>query len=175
MYITLAHAGFVVKSETVYKDPNHSLTVCCLYSCFRYVVMYPHPQTAHTKTNSHSAFLPLCRKAWRLGEEGREDEVAWEGLSPNRSICFLVCSPGWLLAPAQLLHRLQPDARHKHTYTYIPTYTHTHRTALYTSKSQWAFLFSTILCFLFSIKRKRFSRWPSIRYPCLGRKTWTIN
>lgn len=41
-------------------------------------------------------------------EEGQEDKMAWEGLSPNQSICFLVCPPGWLLAPARLLHSTQP-------------------------------------------------------------------
>ncbi len=85
-----------------------------------------HPPN-HTRTLSHSAsFLRLCGEACRLEEEGQEDEVAWEGLSPNKSICFFVCPPGWLLAPAQLLHSLQPDAKHKHAYT----------TGLHTSKPQ---------------------------------------
>ena len=97
------------------------LSFICLPSCFLCLVLAtlhtpPIPQTTHT--HSHSApFLLFCRETCRLEEEGREDEVAWEGLSPNRSICFLVCPPGWLLAPDQLLHSPQPDAKHKHMHT----------------------------------------------------------
>lgn len=71
-----------------------------------------------THRHRHRApFILFCREACRLEEEGQEDEVAWEGLSPNRSICFLVCPSGWLLAPAQLLHSLQPDTVHTHNWT----------------------------------------------------------
>ncbi|TNN80514.1 hypothetical protein EYF80_009253 [Liparis tanakae] len=61
------------------------------------------PTGAQNTQDSHSAaFLPLCRETCRLKEEDQEDEMVWEGLSPNRSICLLVCRPGWLLAPVQL-------------------------------------------------------------------------
>lgn len=50
-------------------------------------------------------------------EEGQEDKMAWEGLSPNQSICFLVCPPGWPLAPARLLHSAQHKQTHKRAHT----------------------------------------------------------
>lgn len=130
-----------------------------------------HPPKPHTHTHTHSyssSFLLICGEACRLEEEGQEDEVAWEGLSPNRSICFLVCPPGWLLAPAQLLHSLQPNAKHQHVHT----------TGLHPSKSQcwqvWEF-FKRFLYIYIYIKRERFSRWPSTRYSCPGRKMWPVN
>lgn len=92
-----------------------------------YLYHYRYSPSPKTHTHQLCPFPILCREMCRLEEEGQEDKVAWEGLSPNRSICFLVCPPGWLLAPAQLLHSLQPDAKHKHA-----TGLHTSKTTMLT-------------------------------------------
>lgn len=92
------------------------------------------PNSMHTHSQllcSLPSALQRDVQVWR----GPEDEVAWEGLSPNRSICFLVCPPGWLLAPAQLLHSLKPDAKHTQTDT---TGLHTSNATMLTGMSIFA-------------------------------------
>lgn len=67
------------------RQPRCSVRISfCKQSCF----YHPPPNTPYP------ALLPFHRAACRLEEEGREDKMAWEGLSPNCSICFLF----WLTA-----------------------------------------------------------------------------
>lgn len=74
-------------------------------------------------------------------EEGQEDKMAWEGLSPNQSICFLVCPPGWL-GPTQytaLTHSIN-----KHTSSHTEQHTCSNDS-----------LNTVLMCFLhFSTQRK---------------------
>lgn len=113
-----------------------------------------HPPNFNINTHTHTPLHLRCREACWLEEEGQEDEMAWEGLSPKGSICFLVCPPGWLLAPAQLLHSLQPDANHKHIYTQLDS------TQLNHSADRLDhFCFSFF--FLIITKKERFSAWLS--------------
>lgn len=110
------------KSLSLWFLPALLISLLCTSS----ITTISHPPN---HTHYHSApFLLLCREMSRLKEEGQEDEVAWEGLSPNKSICFLVCPLNWLLAPAQLLHSLQPDTKNTNTYTQLDS-THQNQNA----------------------------------------------
>ncbi len=93
------------------------VSVCLCAVSALYLQHYKYLPSPKRFTLPLSPFLLHRRETCRLEEEGQEDEVAWEGLSPNRSICLLVCPPNWLLAPAQFLHSLRPDAKHIHIHT----------------------------------------------------------
>lgn len=97
----------------------HSLcSMSSLSGCTIGIEVQPISQTIDANTTT-------LQKGMRVGRV-TEDEMAWGGLTPNKSICLHVCLLGWRLALTQLLHDLKADAKHKHIETTELKKTYTH-------------------------------------------------
>lgn len=83
---------------------SHSLWfMSSLSGCSTGIEVQPISQTIE-------ANITTLQRGMRVGRV-TEDEMAWGGLTPNKSICLHVCPLGWRLALTQLLHDLQADAK----------------------------------------------------------------